>query len=173
MDRLPTEIISQIVGHVRRRDHRLAPLSLINRCWQPIVEREIYRRFRMAYRSPEDIYTSYEKKYSNVLTPTRLSYIRQLHVSFFLLGGFSAAGQLSHIWSLEETAQELEKALKHFFDLLASTPHGQEPLLDLHFDAFEPICNLFGTEPRPSKSLHGLPELPMIRFFSVFPRHQR
>lgn len=169
MDRLPTEIISQIVGHVRRRNHRLAPLSLINRCWQPIVEREIYRRFRMAYQLPEDIYTSYEKKYSNVLTPTRLSYIRQLHVSFFLLGGFSAAGQLSHRWSLEETAQELEKALKHFFDLLASTPHGQEPLLDLHFDAFEPICNLSGTEPRPSKSLHGLPELPMISFFRFSP----
>lgn len=95
MDRLPTEIISQIVGHVRRRNRRLAPLSLINHCWQPIVEREIYRHFRMIYQLPDNTYTSYEKKYSDVLTPTRLSYIRQLHVSFFLLGGLPG-GQRRH-----------------------------------------------------------------------------
>lgn len=66
---------------------------------------------------------------------------------------------------MEETAHEVENALKHFFNLLASTPHGQEPLLDLHFYASEPISNLFGTEPQPSESLHRLPELPMIRTF--------
>ncbi|KAH7179249.1 uncharacterized protein B0J16DRAFT_402652 [Fusarium flagelliforme] len=166
MNRLPTEIISQIVGHVRHRNHPLTPLSLINHYWQPIVEVEIYRQFYMGYELPENTYMSY-KRYADVLTPTRLSYIRQLCVYFYISGHFSAEGRHRHSWSLENTAKELEKALKHFFNLLTSTPHGQEPLLDLYFDACGPT-DLFGTDPRPCESLYGLPELPMIRFFQFF-----
>jgi hypothetical protein len=92
MNRLPTEIISQIVAHVKHRNQPLTPLSLVNHCWQPIVEVEIYRHFYMAYKLPENTYMSY-KRYADVLTPTRLSYIRQLRVYFHISDHFSAEGR--------------------------------------------------------------------------------
>lgn len=188
MNRLPNEIISQIVGHVRDRDHPLTPLSLINHCWQPIVEVQIYRHLRLVYRLPTDISTSYDtyisrgvisprakckslpKPYlmADILTPTRLSYIRQLHVIFSKVGQFAPGGLRLHSWSFGETVEQFEKALKRLFNLLAATPHGQEPLLNLHFKVHGSFGDVFEPDFRSNISLHGLPELPMVSFFRCF-----
>ncbi|RBR25089.1 uncharacterized protein FIESC28_01997 [Fusarium coffeatum] len=157
MDRLPPEIISNIVHHVE--EGSLAPLSVLCRRWQPIVEARIYRELHISRVRPgaqtlrKSIrYPSYEKLASN-LTPTRLSYIRHLHVEIYVYGsGFSV------------TSTDI---IRQIFDLLTLVPHKQEPLLNLHFnlrgffnDFFEPDSRSSGSFESPPS---GLPELPMVR----------
>ncbi|KAF0641072.1 hypothetical protein FPSE5266_06840 [Fusarium pseudograminearum] len=81
MDRLAPEIISNIISHFytegcRDADHRiapLAPLAVLCRHWQPLIEAETFRHLRL----DEDAFRSTGIPHE-VLTPKRLSYVRKL-----------------------------------------------------------------------------------------------
>lgn len=159
MDRLPAEIISNIVHHVE--EGSLAPLSVLCRRWQPIVEAKIYRELHISYELPGGSPLSYEairnhshKTLTNNLTPTRLSYIRQLHV-------------VTTRYELDLAAQSTD-IIRQLFDLLTRVPHNQEPLLSLYFnlrgDFRQPASwSSYSVESPPD----GLPELPMVRSFQL------
>ena len=155
MDRLPPEIISNIVGHVEDQDDQaLTPLSLVCHRWQPIVEAKIYRRLRLYYASRKRPSSkprrnpSYELL-ASILTPTRLSYIRQLHVTF------SRRRRQSFPVS--------DIIIEQLFDLLTRVPHNQEPLLHVYVGFYNFFGDFFECTP-PG----GLPELPMVRSFQIF-----
>ncbi|KAJ4135077.1 hypothetical protein NW768_004691 [Fusarium equiseti] len=149
MDRLPPETMSNIVGHVRGDmvDHALTPLSLICRRLQPIVEAKIYRDLSISFSSSRRLS---HKSLANILTPTRLSYIRELVVTF-----------------TRRNLRFPDNDIRQVFDLLTRVPHTPEPRLEVHFsfDFFELASPSSVTA--KSTPTDELPELPMVRYCSL------
>lgn len=155
-------------------DHTLTSLSLVCRRWQPITEAKIYRQLRIRSRVfdessdsnifwESDTHMSY-KQLVNILTPTRLSYVRQFCVTFSR-SYFPAR--------FEEWRHDCEfgKAIRRLFDLLSRIPHAQEPQLDLQFVFYSSFGDSSWSrdtvEPTPPDEL---PKMPMVRsFYSGIP----
>ncbi|RGP80505.1 hypothetical protein FLONG3_1339 [Fusarium longipes] len=171
MDHLPPEIITNIVYYFYSEvsdgpDHPIAPLSVLCRHWQPVIEAETFRHLRL---DPELM--DYAVK-SNILTG-RLSYIRRLTYTFRCQDGSVPLrfGQwYNHL--------EFDLVVKTLFEHIARIPLGEEPSLDLEFFIPHmidlPTYNACGfwSDPDVEIAPPDLPELPMVRSFNMKSMHR-
>ncbi|GKU03016.1 hypothetical protein FLAG1_05043 [Fusarium langsethiae] len=172
MDRLAPEIISNIISHFYpggcrdqgRRIAPLAPLAVLCRHWQPLVEAETFRHLRLDGESFHFI------AQNRVLTPRRLSYLRKLVYEFPCRHDFPTRFDQ---WYKNGPAFDL--VVKMLFYQLAEIPLGQEPLLDLEliippFDEHHHVPSKdYGYQPGPviKFTLPDLPSLPMVRSLEI------
>ncbi|CEI41534.1 unnamed protein product [Fusarium venenatum] len=170
MDRLAPEIICNIIsrlydeGEPLSPDNRIAPLAVLCRQWQPLVEAQTFRRLRLdeTFRFPI---------IGSPLTPLRLSYIRKL-VYIFPPGNFDMS--IPTPFDKRPKTDFTSMILQILFYQLAKIPLIQEPLLNL-----ELVTPVFGDFLRGCPrdldvgfTLPDLPELPMAMFYiaSKMPR---
>ncbi|CEF84811.1 hypothetical protein FGSG_09168 [Fusarium graminearum PH-1] len=166
MDRLAPEIISNIISHFytegrRDTDHRiapLAPLAVLCRHWQPLIEAETFRHLRL----DEDAFRSTGIP-REVLTPRRLSYVRKLvHV-------FPRAMRFPTRFNQWYANPSFDLALQILFYQLRVTPLDREPLIDLELvipSVYTYRITDHGDEPEyvePIRKLPYLPDLLMVR----------
>ncbi|KAM0493617.1 hypothetical protein ACHAP8_009059 [Fusarium lateritium] len=165
MDRLAPEIICNIIsrlydeGEPLDPDNRIAPLAVLCRHWQPLVEAQTFRHLRLdeTFRFPI---------MGSPLTPTRLSYIRKL-VYILPPGNFDMPARTP--FDRRPKTDFTSMILQILFYQLAKTPLIQEPLLNL-----ELVTPVFGDFLRGCPhgldvgvTLPDLPELPMVRSLMI------
>ncbi|KAG4255346.1 hypothetical protein FPRO04_03879 [Fusarium proliferatum] len=171
MDRLATEIVSNIIKHLvpdeyfspakffdetRPPIHSLAPLAALSRRWQPLIEEASFRELKL---NSESVLYAIDNK---ILTPRRLSYLRRLDYSF-------SPPDEEHP---PTTRAEIDTGFMPLFRLLAQLPLQDEPLVDFN-------VTIPGAPSGPSylskledhvednfdELKASLPEVPMIRSF--------
>ncbi|KAF4442839.1 hypothetical protein F53441_11629 [Fusarium austroafricanum] len=185
MDQLAPEIISNIISYlVPKRDScfsddsiitegpPLAPLATLCRQWLPLVEEVLFRELRLC----SDTLSAD----SDILTPTRLSYLRQLDL-IFKIPNCPSCPIPDEKWN----PPEFDSVVVQLFSLLAKIPLRDEPLLALCFKIPPPQSSdkcahdhfktglLDQTQSGASKAQSHLPELPMVRFFAIHNSYRR
>ncbi|OBS19928.1 hypothetical protein FPOA_11653 [Fusarium poae] len=163
MDRLAPEIISNIVSHLYydgkplHPDICIAPLAVLCRHWQPLVEAQTFRRLRLdeTFRFPIR---------GGSLTPTRLSYIRKL-VCVIPQGNLNFPAPFDR-W---QPGNLSEMIIEILFHQLAKIPLREEPLLDLELviSISNSLRSDYRLDPVVGFALPDLSELPMVRSLMI------
>ncbi|KAJ3457223.1 hypothetical protein MRS44_014364 [Fusarium solani] len=152
MEQLAPEILSSIALCLwEDSEGSLAPFATLSRQWQPYIEAQTFRRL---FLNPTRLSEAISQ---NLLTSTRLSYLRYLRCEFI----FPAHETDSTNPDDPDDETVFVKTVTQLFNLLSKTPSCKDPLVYLCLEI--PVPGVFGSSEQLSPDYEAeLPELPMV-----------
>lgn len=134
MEQLAPEILSSIALCLwEDSEESLAPFATLSRQWQPYIEAQTFRRL---FLNPARLSEAISQ---NLLTPTRLSYLRYLRCEFI----FPAHETDSTYPGDPDDEAVFIKTVNQLFNILSKTPPCKDPLVHLCLEI--PVPGVFGS----------------------------